>query len=525
MSGSVVVAFDAATPGPVKRVTFSLDTGEIITSTETALGGIIWNTTGAVGDHRLKVSVEDSAGNVGENEIAIVVVPPIALDVELEAPEATVGGSVVLTALVASELGGATVEAFVGRTQVGVQANQQGAVPFVVDTTPFPPGRYGILVRATDAQGNVVTDDTQVLAIAAAANNNPTPAGLWADFTAWLGSNWLWIAGVLLGLLLLWLIWLIVRSIVRSLRRGRQTRLAARNRVVPQVRMLVTNAGNTRTPFRLRAEAPSGDLVFTFMQGGLALLPPLATRVSSPAPVTNGRSAPSPIPVPIAPPPSTAAPAGVTAAPQPATQPTTRSAAAAYEGAKQASDVGSRLLNSIGKLLPGPAGAPFRSAGNALVAQQTAVVRAQGQVNKTVAATQDVGYYGKQMAPAGAAAGSVAPAYATTASAGASGQPAYSSAPAPAPVPAPQPKAPAPVNPAFELQDAPAGTGRAVSSGWVETAPIAPGETVGIDIHVARRERSRRNDLVTFNVISAPSDGGGADTLTDAVSVRLNNGR
>ena len=127
------------------------------------------------------------------------------------------------------------------------------------------------------------------------------------------------------------------------------------------------------------------------------------------------------------------------------------------------------------------------------------------------------------MAPAGAAAG-VGGAATTVASPYAAQQ---SYAPAPSAPPAPPPTRPATINPAFELKGEAGSSARGAAtrvnggSQWVETPAISPGETVGIDIYVAALEKSRRNDVVTFNVISGPTAGTAADTITDAVSVRL----
>ncbi len=528
VSGATVITFDAVAPAPVARVTFSLDTGEIITSTESALGGIIWNSASApAGERRLKVTVEDNAGNVGEDEVRLEVVSPLYVAVQLGAGEATVGESVVITALVDSALGGATVEAFVGRTQVGVQANRQGAVRFAVDTTAFVPGRYGIFVRATDAQGNLATDDAQVLTVVPPANTNVTPANVWEAISVWFGRYWLWLAGALLGLLLLWVLWLVVRGIIAAIQRGRRAQQTARARLTPQVRMLITNAGNIRTPYRLRAEAKGADLVFTFLLDGVPLQPPVAVRAvtslpaGAPAVASNGRhaqAAPQPMAQPAAPRTAPTSAENVAAA-----KASAQNAASIYKGASKVADTGGRLLTSLGRLIPGSAGAQFRRAGSAVVGQQTSVRRAQGQILDTVGDVDDVGYYGKSMAPAGAAAG-VGGAATTVASPYAAQQ---SYAPAPSAPPAPPPTRPATINPAFELKGEAGSSARGAAtrvnggSQWVETPAISPGETVGIDIYVAALEKSRRNDVVTFNVISGPAAGAAADTITDAVSVRL----
>lgn len=72
VSGSTVITFDAAAPTPLAHVTFLLDTGEIVASTQSALGGIIWNGAGPHhGSRGLTVRVEDSVGDVGEDEIGM----------------------------------------------------------------------------------------------------------------------------------------------------------------------------------------------------------------------------------------------------------------------------------------------------------------------------------------------------------------------------------------------------------------------------------------------------------------------
>jgi hypothetical protein len=89
-------------------------------------------------------------------------------------------------------------------------------------------------------------------------------------------------------------------------------------------------------------------------------------------------------------------------------------------------------------------------------------------------------------------------------------------------------------NPAFELQGAPAGA-RGIDTGmgarpnsggmWVQTPPLNPGQTLGVDIYVAPLDKAKRKGLVTFNVTSGPAEAAGVDMTTDAVSVRLTGAR
>ncbi len=505
VSGPVVVGISSVAPAPVAGVAFTLDNGEVITSTEGPVGGIVWDSaTTAPGDRQLTVTVVDTAGNSGSDTIDLVVRAPLALRVEAPAATVPVGARAVVTAVVDSAFDDAIVELFVGRTQVGMKVNPIGPAVFEIDTSDFAPGSYGIFVRAVNNSGYTVTDNNFVLTIAPP----PVTVGrsiqtVWQNVRLWLGRVLPWLLGalgVLIGLLLL--LWIVQR--VRAGAATRAERQAeVRANLTPHVRMLLNNAGNARTRFRLRAQDSAGACRYTFLYNGVVLQPPTVARLEDAVGATNGAHTAAVAPAAAVPVTNgkSSAPAGAPAGAQPAdaaTVPSMAGAAAAAQNAGKAAGLAGSLFAGLGQLLPGAAGQQARAAAGQIRAQQGSVARVNYRVADTVGDVRDVKSVGGQMV--GAKPGK----------------------PAAQPVPAARP----PVNKAFALQGgngapAPAAQTAAALAPWVLTQPVAPGETIGIDIHVEPLQRMGRNKQVQFTVYSAPLDQENAPAARDEVSVRL----
>lgn len=489
VTGGVVIGFSASAPAPIRSVTFRLDNGEVITTTTAAVGGIIWDSAAVEpGAYRVSVQVEDSAGNIGQDDVSLNVIAPISLRVSVSPDEAQVGDNAVVTAFVQSAFPGTQVELFVGRSQEGVQVNPDGAARFVIDTSAYEPGRYGIVVRATNSRGYSVSDDSQMISLLAAPPVQVTRAVATTPTGVWVENNWPELLALLLALLLL--------ALLIGLGRRPKARPAAapqRITLVPQVRMLLTNQGNVRTRYRLRAQDAEGALKFTFLMNGLALQPPMVMRTtttivteSRPPAAGNGNGAQTVV------------------TPAPATSAVSAAAGRAStvaEGATQAAGVAGTLLTGLGQLLPGAAGDKAKAAARGLRMQTGAVKKVQFEASEVLDDVSDVKGASRNLA----------------------GQAGVKTGSAPAAQPQPSPAAqPARVDSAFALQtDKGAPVPVAAPNPWVETTPVGPGETIGIDLHVASTQRMGRNRQVSFRLMSSPADVDNAPVTMEEVSINL----
>ena len=299
VSGPVVIGLSAQAPAPVRGVTFSLDDGTIITSTTGPVSGIIWDSSGtSPGRRQLSVTVQDTAGNVGTDGIDLTVRPPLSLLVFPPQESVQVGATALVTAIVDSAFPNPVVELFIGRTQVGMKSGSVNPVVFEVPTSDVVPGSYGIYVRATNANGDSVADSDGVLTVLPSpVTVNRTAVVAYTRTQTWLADAWPWIvlaivAALALGILTwLWRRWRTARQ------RRAATRAAAPLQLVPHVRMLLTNSGNTRTRYRLQAKDSASDLRFTFLINGIALQGPSVMQADRPVAVTNGVPVAAPAPV------------------------------------------------------------------------------------------------------------------------------------------------------------------------------------------------------------------------------------
>lgn len=531
VSGNVVVAVSVSSPATIQSLTFALASGEIITTTNGPVGGILWDTAElSAGAQSIVVQAVDAVGNSGTTERNVLVRAPVVLGVQTSGDSAQVGSPMVITATVDSVLDGVIVEAFLGRTQVGVAANPTGPVSFQVDTTPFVPGRYALVVRATNSGGYSVTNNSNVLTLTPAPVR-PTPAqdvasGMWT----WINRWWL---PVLLGLVGLLLLWWIVSAIVRWLRRREAIAAQRALQVHPQMRILLTNSGNVRTRYRLRAVAKEGEYKFTFIHNGAMLVAPAIEHVAQTNgaaatngnAMTNGRAS-----TPLAPA-AAYAPAGASGGGATPVKPA-NVAATAQEAAKKASAVGSqasqvgnfafRFLDTLSDVIPGSVGASIKRASLSVRGAQTAAQRSNIAVRTVTNDVQDVGAMSKYMATSAAGAagatgkaggGQAAPAQVVTAQATPSryaAQPATSS------------------NTAFALQPSKstangtsAGSMASAATRWVETPPVAPGDTIGVDLFVQPARGRAKNKRVDLRLYTAPAEAEGAPPSVDEVSVLL----
>jgi len=510
VTGNAIVAVSVGAPAPIAQMNFMLESGEVITSTEGPVGGILWDTSAlSAGEQSIIVQAVDTVGNVGQSSRNVTVRAPIILQVESSAESVQVGEPAYVTATVDSAFDGVMVEAFLGRTQVGVTANPVGPVHFAIDTSEFAPGRYALVVRASNSGGYSVANDENVISLSPAPAQ-PSPAQeTFAAALLWLNQWWHLLLLGLLGLLLLW--WLIA-AILRTARRRKATSAARALQVHPQMRMLLTNSGNVRTRYRLRAQALEGEYKFTFIHNGMALVAPAVEHVmatnghASNGQASNGRVVQS---AQVA-----SAPAY---APKPAAQGSANSAqvvattAAVGENAAKTASFLQRFFGTAGDLIPGAVGDAMGKAEGTMRSAQTTTAMTTHKVSEVSGNAQEMATMSKSVgATANKAAGG--------------GQ--VPSAVQPA-TPANYRPQSAASNAAFALQPARGANGTGTRSGgasqprWVETPPVAPGDTIGVDLFVQPAQGRAKNKRVQLRLFAVPTEVEGVQPSVDEVSILL----
>jgi hypothetical protein len=503
VSGSVFVGIEAQSAAPVASVIFDLDDGQIITSTNQMVGGIVWDATQTpAGEHTLTVTVEDTAGNVGQDSVRLTVVPPLTLAVAVADDSFELGQNVVMTANLESFFGDTVVEAFVGTNMAGMATNPTEPVVFQIATDGYDLGRYALVVRARDGRGYSVVDDQHVLEFTPAVAGRTQTLTETANSSATsFASEWVewgpWLIGPLLLILLAWLLFVLAR---RMLRRGKQQ--AQRVQQAPVCRVLLTNTGNMRSRYSLRAEEPSGAFEFRFGMNGVLLQASAVVYGGQGAVVSSTQQ-------PVAVTTRSAAPGGTAKAPPSAAQlsASTKSLAAGATKTMATASVVVEFLAGLASFLPARLGAPLQQAAGSVRRRQVMVQQTQTQVALTTAEAKQTVGAGRELAGT------------ATKVAGA---------------PTTQP----PINKAMELTPVPTKSatqekyGLVASNGaaqpvqrsaslWVETPVIAPGETAQIDIHVTVNKRLGRDKRVSFRFHSRSADQENAPVQVEEVSVEL----
>lgn len=157
VSGTVSVAADASDNVGVTKIEFYVN--GILTATDTATPYVYsWNTSAlASGTYTLMTKAYDAAGNIGQSGVVAVNVvnDTIAPVVSLTAPgnNATVSGSVAITASASDNIGVSNVELYIN----GVLAFAGNVAPYTYNwnTTSVANGSYTLTARAYDNIGNI----------------------------------------------------------------------------------------------------------------------------------------------------------------------------------------------------------------------------------------------------------------------------------------------------------------------------------------------------------------------------------
>ncbi len=480
VGGIVTLTAQVTAPAPVTSVEYLLD-GQPLQQVAAPPYLFEWDSAGvATGGHTLTARAVDAAGRQGQTELRLNVVPPLVVTILAAKTELTRGETVSLQAIIEAVADVTAVELWLdGRP---LQRHNAPPYNFVFSSADYTPGEHIVTVQAQDKFGRTAQGSLTLRFLAP-----PQPRSTWLRPVL--------IAAVLLlaGLLLLLALFLL------------------RRRVRPhKFTLTLANEGNIATPYKLRAEEPSGLLKFSFLFGGASLVaePSPAAEVET-RPVQPGYHAP----VAAAP----VAANGAAMAPQPRERKFKMPEGGANPLQKAQNTLGcvgsilspiATLAVTVATFLPAAIGEPLQRWANAIVQKQTQVQShvsyTQSNIDTTKATLTSAG---GQLAAAGPArpgpAAESAPSPAAAPAPAVAAAPAASQAPARAAgVTTPVPAAP-PAKPRSPGQP-----------GWFWTPVVEPGETLQLDLLI----RPLKPDLAQhyeFSVTSRPAEALNAPALVE----------
>jgi VWFA-related protein len=529
VSGALNLTAQADAPAPITSVVYRLN-GDVLAEVADTSFSIVWNSdTVEPGAYTVVVEVVDAAGNLGTATVNFTVVAPITLVAAL-APansdgDITLGDSVTVNADVEVFRGQARVEFYVDGQLVSTDAQPPYSATF--DSTSFGAGNHSILVVARNEDGREANSTLDFVLIAPPEPTplpTATPASILPAMPTLPALNWwrvfTWIGMIAVGLGAL----LMVISALGSARRT-----ANEQKLMP-MRLSLSNLGNVATGYLLRGEDMAGILNFRFSLNGVVLgLPPVArlTEESSvaqgsaaSASVGGGRPAFGGVQLPNLPQGNGEEGADV---------------GGAMDKLEEASLVGriiADILYSVAMFLPPTLARPLRTVAmqirrGQMIANRVKHVRRQvGKLNKSemgqkvVQGTTDAAEQVGRVATADSTrssmeqgvnfAGGAMAATAAATVAGAKRQ----------------------VNRLYDLTgQAPAvmrsgngANGVAAPAGtrqWVYVPPVAPGETVTIDVMVGANARSANGDHHPFRILSRALGEENAQPVVEEGSIRL----
>jgi hypothetical protein len=272
----------------------------------------------------------------------------------------------------------------------------------------------------------------------------------------------------------------------------------------------------------VRAQAKEGVYKFTFIHNGVALVAPAVEHVAATAGTNgavNGRATSSSALTGSAYAPPVAGSASAASANQ--TAALKANAAKAGEAAKAASEkVGpianfaGRFLYVAGEVIPGSFGDELKAMSMRTRSAQAKMARTQYEVSDVTGDVSELGGMSKQVGST--AAGAVAKTSGAVTTAPPPSR--YSATPAPAPSGAfaLQPSKSGSSNGAMAVTGAPTATPK-----WVETPPINPGDTIGVDLFVQSEKGKSRGKRVALRLMVIASEAEGAKPSVDEVTVTL----
>ena len=242
VGGLVSIRVVAAAPAPIAKVEYFVDSS-LLAKTVIAPYTYAWDTTQLTpGTHALKVSATDGAGNTGQVQVRLNIVPPLAVTFSAPEDAIPIGTSIKLNANITALNTVAQIDLRVDNQVVG--RAQTPPFELTLNTSQIQPGVHVVTLHVADDQGN------QASAGLPLRFESPN-----ADYT-WL-SVW-FILGLIAALIAAgFAIW-------RTIQVTRQSYL--RN-----CRLELCNLGNIPTRYELLADDPARVLKFRLLLNGVAL--------------------------------------------------------------------------------------------------------------------------------------------------------------------------------------------------------------------------------------------------------------
>ena len=266
VGGKVTLSAIAAAPEPIVAMEYFVDEA-LLAKVVLAPFTYEWDTTQfPPGLHTLKVQATDRAGNTGEAQVTLNIVPPLALTLSAPGDVIPIGERIKLNVAIANLNELAQLDLIVDNQVLG--STQTPPFALELDTRQIAVGPHRVTVRATDRQGNQAHAS---LSLHFAAQNE--------DY------NWAYPVLTLL---------LIAAALAAGVAVWR-TVVAMRHSTQRTCRVLLQNLGNVPTRYELLVDDPGGALKFRLLLNN-ALLPqePLVkatTRSAGAAPANTASPA------------------------------------------------------------------------------------------------------------------------------------------------------------------------------------------------------------------------------------------
>jgi hypothetical protein len=508
VQGTVRIVPQIKSNAPVAQVTYFLD-DQVLEMISTSPFAINWNSTiASLGPHELRVSVVDEAGNTGDVELELNVVPA-ALDVEAQVLQSDIRitDQVDIVAAVSPAGEVMRVDFFLDDVLLGVDNSEPYGFSF--NTADYSAGPHIITVRA---RGNLGQQGVVELDVRFQETSWLTVLGYRMGYDGDLAQDWPRLlaraALILVGLALILAIVLVTLTLIRRIVTGLR-RIPTSRKVLK-----VYNVGNVRSRYWLRAEEATGllDLVLVGPKG--KPLPPVDIPELAPAPTTVSRSvgATAVRSSPVAGQRSVSETALAPAASGRGNGATGNGAGVNVKGAGKkakgavgASQTIADIMFSIGEILPG-------SLGDSLMNRAAAMRQANAGAAAAVAKPQQVTSTVQQ---AQQKAGTLAPAAAKSSGGGTSaaakpppvqaGSPAqnYDSMPAAMGTGGYQQPSTGAARVASPAQQPAQATTSYLASHWVQTPEIAPGDHLAVGLMITPTSRTTTRDCVVRIVTKA----------------------
>lgn len=433
--GKVYLVAEVNSASPVATVDYLLN-GQPIAAVTSAPYSFEWDsTTVNPGSYQLTVRATDTSGNQGEKSITVIVSLPFSVKISAVTNRVQLGDDLSIEVQVNTPAQIVQVDLLMDDQVIATDTTQP--FRFTFNTQPFEVGDHTVVVRAVDALGR--------------SAESTLPIRL---TQAWLPIIVRWaFAGLIVIAILV--------TLVIGLALARSVGVAQEKRLYRTIRVEVTNQGNARSRYELRADDPINALSFNFDLNGSALaqrqvveaLPGGSSSSSDPLVAGSG----SPIPAP-------ASAAG-------SLQQKGSGAVGLAKGALGAASFFGGSLITIGQLLPPGMGNGLINMGYQLRGGEYALSEAEGEVKFAQDMASGKGLHGHNVKST------------------------------PAPKSRPSQSAPTPATQSAATPAAPPGLMRL----WSQTPIVEPSQTLAV-LLTLRPLKSKQTQQYFFRVISQAVD-------------------